>query len=64
LITTPTPNAFSTAGYSVNVDYLPFPNAVIRLEGKTYKSKDKIFIQDNSYTASDLLITAAIAASF
>jgi hypothetical protein len=63
-IATGTPNGFQTNGYSLNIDYMPFPNAVIRLEGKTYHSKDAIFVDGKSFTNNSPLITAAIGVSF
>jgi hypothetical protein len=63
-INTGTPNGFNTAGYSLNLDYIPFPNAIIRLEGKTYSSKDKIFISANGATSASPLITGSMAVSF
>ena len=44
IVATGTPNGFQTFGYSLNVDVMPFPNAIIRLEGRLYQSrKDDIF---------------------
>ncbi|HRH56263.1 MAG TPA: porin [Chitinophagales bacterium] len=44
IVATGTPNGFQTFGYSLNVDVIPFPNAMIRLEGRLYQSrKDDIF---------------------
>lgn len=63
-ISTANPAGFSTSGYSLNIDYSPFPNAVVRLEGKTYSSNDKVFVKDNAYVASDPLITGSIAVAF
>lgn len=64
IIATGTPYGFETFGYSLNFDYAPFPNAVIRLEGKIYDSKDAIFTRDNSPVANNGLITSSIAISF
>ncbi|WP_245770834.1 porin [Mucilaginibacter polytrichastri] len=64
IISTGTPNGFKTTGYSVNLDYIPFPNAVIRLEGKVLNSKDPIFIKDNEAVAANKVITTSIAVSF
>lgn len=64
IISTGTPNGFETFGYSLNIDYAPFPNAVIRLEGKMYDSKDAIFTRDNMPVANNGLITSSIAISF
>ncbi|UKT62689.1 porin [Pedobacter mucosus] len=63
-ITTGTPNGFKTKGYSLNLDYTPISNAVIRLEGKAYDSKDKIFLRDVSSVNANATITASIAISF
>ena len=44
IVATGTPNGFQTFGYSLNVDVMPFPNAMIRLEGRLLQSrKDEIF---------------------
>jgi hypothetical protein len=43
---------------------MPLPNAVIRLEGKTYHSKDAIFVNGRSFSANSPLITARIGVSF
>jgi len=63
-ISTGTPNGFKTKGYSLNVDYSPIPNAVVRLEGKTYDSKDKIFARENNSVNANATLTASIAVSF
>lgn len=63
-IPTETPNGFKTSGYSLNIDYSPIPNAVIRLEGKTYNSKDKIFTRENSLVNANTALTASIAVAF
>ena len=63
-ISTGTPNGFKTTGYSLNVDYAPISNAVLRLEGKVYDSKDQIFIRDLSPVNHNAALTASIAVSF
>ncbi|MFC4212804.1 porin [Pedobacter lithocola] len=63
-ISTGTPNGFKTNGYSLNLDYSPIQNAVIRLEGKTYDSKDKIFVRENSSVNANTTLTASIAVAF
>ncbi|MCX2473871.1 porin [Pedobacter sp. MC2016-05] len=63
-ISTGTTNGFKTKGYSLNVDYSPIPNAVVRLEGKTYDSKDKIFARENNSVNVNTTLTASIAVSF
>jgi hypothetical protein len=59
-----TPNGFKTTGYSLNIDYSPISNAVIRLEGKAYDSKDKIFTRDAAAVNANATLTASIAVSF
>lgn len=63
-IATGTPNGFKTTGYSLNVDYAPVSNAVLRLEGKMYQSKDEIFIRSGSPVDNNASITASFAVSF
>lgn len=64
IIATGTPNGFKTTGYSLNLDYAPISNAVIRLEGKMYSSKDKIFVRNENPVTNNAAITASIAVSF
>lgn len=65
IIASGTPNGFKTAGYSVNVDYAPIPNAVIRLELKSLSSKDDIFTKGSGATTNNnTSITSSIAVSF
>jgi hypothetical protein len=64
LIATGTPDGFQTKGYSLNIDYMPVGNAVIRLEGKTYHSKDAIFVNGRSFSNNSPLLTIAIGVSF
>ncbi|MGI4806210.1 MAG: porin [Janthinobacterium lividum] len=64
LIATNTPNGFKTTGYSLNVDYAPISNAVIRLEGKVYDSKDAIFVRSGNAVNTSPLLTASFAISF
>ncbi|CAM3958906.1 porin [Mucilaginibacter galii] len=64
IIATGTPNGFRTTGYSLNLDYAPVSNALIRLEGKVYDSKDDIFVKQGSLVNTNPLITASFAVSF
>ena len=63
-ISTGTQNGFRTMGYSLNLDYSPISNAVVRLEGKVYDSKDKIFVRDINLVNHNAALTASIAVSF
>jgi Putative beta-barrel porin-2, OmpL-like. bbp2 len=64
IIASGTPNGFQTAGYSVNVDYAPIPNAVIRLEVRSLNSKDDVFTKGSVVTNNNTFITSSIAVSF
>lgn len=64
LIATGTSEGFKTTGYSLNLDYSPLNNAVVRLEGKVYYSKDKIFTRNMNPVNTNAALTASIAVSF
>ena len=64
IIGTGTPNGFKTMGYSLNYDHAISDNAVWRIEGKSYTSKDKIFMKDESPSNSNFSITTSLAVSF
>lgn len=64
IIATGTPDGFKTIGYSMNIDYLPVSNAVLRLEGKVFDSKDMIFTRELIPVNHSASITASIAVSF
>lgn len=64
IIASGTPNGFKTAGYSVNIDYAPVSNAVIRLEARSLNSKDDVFTKGSSLTNNNTFITASLAVSF
>lgn len=65
IIASGTPNGFKTAGYSVNIDYAPIPNAVIRLELRSLNSKDDVFTKGSGVvTNNNTFITSSIAVNF
>lgn len=64
IIATGTPNGFRTTGFSLNVDYVPASDVLVRLEGRNLNSKDGIFIKENEARNSDSFVTASIAVSF
>lgn len=63
IIATGSANGFQTTGYSVNVDYAPVKNALIRLEGRTLHSKDAIFEKKDGAGNNTTFITFSIAVS-
>jgi hypothetical protein len=64
IIETGTPNGFDTVGFSANFDYLPRPNVIFRLEGRTLNSKDEQFLNNNLPTDSNTFLTTSLAVSF
>ena len=64
IITSGTSNGFQTSVFSFNLDYAPVNNALIRLEARTLKSKDNIFVKGNGFTDNNNFITSSIAVNF
>jgi len=64
IIATGTTNGFQTTGYSINFDYAPANNILVRLEGRNFCSKDKIFVKQNNFTNKNIFITSSIAVTF
>ena len=64
IIYTGTKNGFKTSGFSANVDYLPVSNIVLRLEGRTLRSRDKIFVKNENSVDNNTAITFSAAVSF
>lgn len=65
MIATNTANGFKTWGFSANFDYSILPNAVWRIEARTFSSKDDIFLKDKgNAAANNTFITTALALSF
>lgn len=64
IIAVTNPNGFRTTGYSLNFDYAPVSNALVRLEGKMLDSKDAIFVRQGNAVRNNALVTASFAVSF
>jgi len=65
IISTGTENGFQTLGVSANLDVQVHKNAVWRLEGKIFNSRDKIFIDaDGAASNSNAVVTTAVAIWF
>ncbi|MEO8770361.1 MAG: porin [Ferruginibacter sp.] len=64
IIASGTPNGFQTSGFSFNIDYAPVSNAVIRVEARTFNSKDAVFPKYNGISKNNNFITSSIAISF
>jgi hypothetical protein len=55
---------FQTTGYSLNVDYAPRSNALLRIEGRLLQDKNEIFIRGNGLSRTNFCMTASMAVSF
>lgn len=64
IINSGTANGFQTFGYSLNIDYNPLPNVLVRLEGRMFGSKDKIFVLDKQPSQQNYSLVSSIAVSF
>ena len=64
IISTATPNGFKTTGLSLNVDYAPAKNLLVRVEARNLNSKDEIFVKPSGTTNHNTFITSSIAVSF
>lgn len=64
IISTGTPNGFQTFGYSVNFDYKIKDNLLWRIECRNLQCKDKIFMDGNYSSNSNLFSTTSLAISF
>ena len=66
IIATGTPNGFETVGYSLNVDIMPFSNAMIRVEGRLFQNvHDEVFENRNgSFTKLSPSIGFSFAYAF
>ncbi|WP_336514809.1 porin [Pollutibacter soli] len=56
--------AFATAGFSLNVDYLPFVWMSMRLEARWLQAEDPIFTRDNKPVNNNTALLFSTAVSF
>lgn len=64
IIATSTPNGFQTFGYSLGLDFSPMPNAMVRLEGRAFSSKDEIFERKGEPVSGNGMVNFSIAIAF
>jgi hypothetical protein len=64
IVSTGTENGFRTLGFSANFDYLPADNVMLRIEARSFESKDKIFVHNDNPSSSNFYISTALAISF
>jgi hypothetical protein len=63
IISTGTANGFQTTGYSLNIDFAPVKNVLVRLEGRTLNSKDNVFIKGSNLVKGNSFFTTSMAIS-
>jgi hypothetical protein len=64
IIATSTTSGFQTWDYSLDVDYAILPNALFRVEGKLYDSKDAIFDSKTGLSQTNTSLATSLAISF
>jgi hypothetical protein len=61
IIASNTQNGFQTNSYSLTLHYLVRENAMLRVEARSFKSKDKVFEKNNIPANSNYLIACSLA---
>ncbi|WP_420843373.1 porin [Leptospira alstonii] len=61
IIQTGTKNGFLTSGATITFDYIPNENAMIRLEGRYFRSYDAVFDRDRSKSKEEKFVVFAIS---
>lgn len=63
LIFSSTPHGFKTLGVSLNVDYTPIEQVMLRLEGRTLRSRDAVFTREARPVRTNTALTFSMAVS-
>ena len=58
------PSGFSTAGFSVNLDYVLREGLFWRVEASNYRSRDQVFLYPESPTATNFFLISSLASRF
>lgn len=61
IVATGTPNGFQTVSASVNLDYAPVDKVLWRVEGRVYRSRDRVFPTASGADRSSGFIVTSIA---
>ena len=64
IINTGTDNGFQTWGYSLNYDHLIHDNVMWRIEGRTFRSKDRIFLKNDMPERNNLVLSTSLSLAF
>jgi hypothetical protein len=63
LIQSSTPHGFKTLGVSLNVDYAPMQAVLLRLEGRTLRSREAVFTREARPVKTNTALTFSLAVS-
>lgn len=55
---------FRTAASSIGFDYFPVPRAIVRIEAKGYRSRDRVFLEDDRPRRTNSVVTALLGLTF
>jgi hypothetical protein len=64
IIATGTPNGFKTVAFSLNADRKIGGRLLWRMEFRSFKSKDEIFIKGSAFEKNNNAITISLALTF
>lgn len=65
MVLTPTNDRFNTSGISLNIDYFLTENILARIEGKSFLSRNKIFMKENNaITGHTFMLTTSMSIKF
>lgn len=64
IVATDEPDGFRVAGMSLNADYFPTKNIALRMEIKSYRAADPVFVKESGTTKSNTSAIASMAISF
>lgn len=64
IVLTDTSNGFQTSSASLNFDYVPAPNFLVRFEARGYDSKDNVFVGEGGYSERNALLVTSLSFKF
>lgn len=64
IIATGSPHGFQTWSYSANLDYQISENVMWRVEARRFSGKDATFVQNNTASKTNFVMSSALAISF
>lgn len=64
IVSTGTPNGFQTTGLSANIDFRPQPKVALRIEGRSFSSRDAIFTKGNEQVTGNFTFLTSLAVRF